>query len=229
MKRAVAQVKYVFQVGSISPDNTYDFTCTGSGLRQSPKPRDYLKFAENDLDEASQHPSDVTRHAINAVSNAKRALHLQVESLCDSFSGGLLKGNLRSFPAKLEFLERCGVIGQRLLRKLNSVRNAVEHDYKFATLDDAELAVDVAELFIGHCRLYESRFPCSVGISPPVADTSGTVYVQAIDANWKTGVIRLQLTDAENVSRTNQNSYQNISILEPEFFEWVRFLVACID
>ncbi|WP_321891563.1 DUF4145 domain-containing protein [Burkholderia cenocepacia] len=221
-------VRYVFPVGAVSPSDTSNFTCTWSGTGPGPKPSDYLSFAVSDFEDASRGNGDSVRHCINAISNAKRALHLQVESLCESFGFNLMRNRPRTFPARVEYLERSGVIGKRLLRKLNSVRNDVEHEYRFATLEEAELAVDVTELFIESCRLYRARFPISVQIDIPTPDSTGEVYLREVEACWSKGIISLNYKHTADSSSFGCKK-QEVDVNQPEYFEWVRFLVACID
>ena len=80
---------------------------------ESPYPNTYLDFAYADLEER-----DSERSRVNSVSNAKRALHYQVDLISDAYGYQNLKGN-NSFPEKLDFCVRCGIVGPKILRKLN--------------------------------------------------------------------------------------------------------------
>jgi hypothetical protein len=92
-------------------------SCLSTGLfnANEVRPANYLAFAEADLAEA-----DSDRARINALSNAKRALHLQIERLSyalgfDRWSGSELRG----FPRRLDFARRCGTITPRILERVN--------------------------------------------------------------------------------------------------------------
>ena len=96
---------------------------------------DYFEFALKDIESG-----DGERFKINAFSNAKRALHLQVETLANIF--GFKNGNNKrnpNFHHYLEYCNKCGVITPRILKKLNKIRNAVEHDYYSPTKDEVDI------------------------------------------------------------------------------------------
>jgi hypothetical protein len=121
-------------------------------------PKTYLSFATQDL---SQPNTDRSR--INALANAKRAIQCQVEIIAAAF--GLHKlpsGERQHFPQKLEFCKRCGVIGPRVLNKLNYVRNQMEHEYHVPARDEVEDFVDVAELFLDATNYILYHFPIEV-------------------------------------------------------------------
>lgn len=54
--------------------------------RQNPSAEDYLDFARQDLADGI-----TPRHLINALSNAKRALHMRMEDVCLGFGAVSLK------------------------------------------------------------------------------------------------------------------------------------------
>jgi hypothetical protein len=124
---------------------------------QGPEPYSYLEFARNDL---SDH--GLTRSWVNAVSNAKRALHLQVERVCLVFGFEVVNKKSINFPPKLEYLQKCGIISPAILSKLNRIRNSVEHDYYFPTQEEAEDYVDIVELFILATKNLLDRFPSNI-------------------------------------------------------------------
>lgn len=86
---------------------------------------DYLEFATRDLADGQDE-----RRVINAVSNAKRALHLCVDYLVKSLGGysGACKPT-SSFPQKINFCRRCGIASPRIVEKINHLRNKLEHEY----------------------------------------------------------------------------------------------------
>jgi hypothetical protein len=136
--------------------NMAKYTVTGTMTDSLPLYGDattevYLGFARIDL----HHP--YRRNRINALSNAKRGLHLQVDAHGDALGlGKLPKNERRHFPQKLNFLSRCGLVAPRILQRLNRLRNAVEHDYVIPEIQDVQDFVDVVELFI------KSSAPCRV-------------------------------------------------------------------
>ena len=126
---------------------------------ESPYPKTYLDFAYADLEER-----DSERSRVNSVSNAKRALHYQVDLISDAYGYQNLKGN-NSFPEKLDFCVRCGIVGPKILRKLNRLRNAVEHDYYIPNRDEAEDYVDIIELFLSATDYFIYKFPGDLELS----------------------------------------------------------------
>lgn len=86
-------------------------------------PFSYLEYAKEDIAEDQSR-----RTLINAIGNAKRAFHFQVDLICKAFGWEHLNGKRNSnFSEKLDFLAKCGVVSPNILRKLNRVHNKVEH------------------------------------------------------------------------------------------------------
>jgi len=116
------------------------------------KPKDYLKFAESDLTTQYDH------HLVNSLSNTKRAIDSQLDSLLIGF--GLSKRAKRekwAFPKKIEFLNSIGIISPRILKKINKRRNLLEHEYKNPNEEEVEDALDVASLFVAYTDRYLFR------------------------------------------------------------------------
>lgn len=117
-----------------------------------PNPRgadilDYLYFAKADL------LSKDLRGAINALSNAKRAIHLLVDCFLELLGLKKIYGE-DNFPTKLEIIQKLEAFPTRLLKTLNKRRNLIEHKYDQIGLDEAEGFVEIAELFIRLCYPY---------------------------------------------------------------------------
>ena len=118
-------------------------------------PSTYLEYARRDAEECGE-----PRSRINAVGNAKRAFHLQVERLCDAF-GWKKVGKRRNpnFGTLLDYLGQCGVLSPNILRKLNSTRNKVEHEYIVPETSQVEDYLDIVELFLMATKDLLDRFP----------------------------------------------------------------------
>lgn len=112
----------------------------------------FLDIAEEDL------LSNDLRGNINALTNAKRAIDCQVEAIIEVLS--LRKA--RQFPVKLERINEIGLVAPRVLKRLNKLRNALEHDFVSPSRDEVEDFIDVASLFIelsnGLFRMYAWQF-----------------------------------------------------------------------
>lgn len=113
----------------------------------------YLNFAKIDFAEAKEH-----RNFVNAVSNAKRALHYQVDALAKAFGWENLKKR-NNFPTKMDFLGRCGVAAPNIIRRINKFRNTIEHDYYLPTEDEAEEYLDIVELYLMATHKIAIEFP----------------------------------------------------------------------
>lgn len=112
-------------------------------------PKNFLKYAEYDLNNEYEH------HLINSLSNIKRAIDCQFDSLFYGF--GLLKKSVQkkwTFPMKMSSLNDLGVISPRILRKINRKRNLLEHEYVLPNKNDVEDALDVAILFIAYTEKF---------------------------------------------------------------------------
>ncbi|MCD9528070.1 hypothetical protein [Photobacterium carnosum] len=112
----------------------------------------FLNIAEEDLS------TNDLRGNINALTNAKRAIDCQVEAIIEVLS---LK-KAKQFPAKLEKINEIGLVAPRILKRLNKLRNALEHDFVSPSRDEVEDFIDVASLFIelsnGLFRMYAWQF-----------------------------------------------------------------------
>ncbi|TGU85078.1 hypothetical protein EN829_062855, partial [Mesorhizobium sp. M00.F.Ca.ET.186.01.1.1] len=105
---------------------------------------EYLSFAEYDL------KFGVEKHKlINALSNAKRSLDCQIDSLFVAFGlYDLAKRKGWSIPKKLETLKLLGILAPRILSKINSIRNLMEHQYIVPNEEQVTDFIDIAALFL---------------------------------------------------------------------------------
>jgi hypothetical protein len=98
---------------------------------------DFIKFAELDLQQNSAHG------LVNALSNAKRAIDCQVDTVLGCF--GLL--SRRNLPQKIELLRNMGMVTPRIVTKVVKARNYLEHEFTMPKRELVEDAVDIATLF----------------------------------------------------------------------------------
>jgi hypothetical protein len=128
------------------------------------KPHQFLRFAEYDLNSNYEH------HLVNSLSNIKRAIECQLDTLLFGFGlYGSVKKKRLSFPKKVALLDSLGVVSPRILKRINKKRNLLEHQYIQPETIDVEDALDVATLFIaytdkflsnralGSCRLFHLK------------------------------------------------------------------------
>jgi len=113
-------------------------------------PRDYLEFAENELNQLSAGEE----HLINCVGHLKRAIDCQLDSFFHiiGLHNIIHKRNLK-FDKKLEFLREIDVVSPRTLSRLNHIRNKLEHEYKLPSEIDLELYFDLSTAFVSSIEL----------------------------------------------------------------------------
>lgn len=130
---------------------------SGIGLSDISSPTLFLRFARSDIKRKYR------RNRTNALSNAKRALHYQVDFLGKVLGiKKLPKKHRKDFPTKLTFLSRCGVITPKILNKLNKLRNIMEHEYLIPDFDETSDFIDVVELFVSATENLLRLFPGQV-------------------------------------------------------------------
>lgn len=111
-------------------------------------PVDFLNFAEQDLKDGKDE-----RNLVNSLSNVKRALDCQIELLIyDCGYSKRAKKERWNFPEKLKFLKTQNIVAPRILKKINTLRNLLEHEFKKPGLDKVEDALDVVTLFIHYVQ-----------------------------------------------------------------------------
>jgi len=110
-------------------------------------PSEYHRFAQKDLEGKDR------RSSVNALSNAKRALECQIDSLILVFEVEESSSKW-NFPKKIDVLERIGIIAPRILAKINRHRNEMEHDYCCPSIDMVADFVDVVALFMEATRIH---------------------------------------------------------------------------
>ena len=103
-------------------------------------PYDYLEFAENEIN------SNDISSKINTVSNLKRALECELDTILNIL--GLNKGSCKKYyfanvPIKLDFVGKVGLVSPRSFKKLNTLRNKIEHEYHVPSDDEIDSFYDL--------------------------------------------------------------------------------------
>jgi len=182
-------------------------------------PFEYLEFARKDLETGED-----TRNTINAVGNAKRALHLQVETICNGYG---YKAKNKDFPPKLTFLRDIGIVAPKVLEKLNKIRNRIEHDYYCPTVDEANDFIDVVELFLYATLSFIAVFP-DEGIF--VLGDGTNEY----EMHEETGLpIHVKVRVEKNTGKFSICNHDeddqlvlSVQMGQEKYFEWIRKLFA---
>lgn len=176
-------------------------------------PSTYLGFAKRDLEEAK-----TDRNFVNCVSNAKRAIHYQVDTLSKAFSFELSQySKTNNFPSKYEFLKKCGVIAPRLMSRLNRLRNSIEHDYYIPSLEEAEEYVEIAELYLAATNQISINFP---------SYTSGDLMDDDEDYDSSLGLpslIEIKIPEGQGMLEIfdGKNKLIEKNIQDHDYYDWV--------
>jgi hypothetical protein len=181
-------------------------------------PRRYLDFAIEDL-EAGNTPKQ-SRILVNRLSNAKRALHLQVETIAKAFGFPPKKKGFPNFHDYLSFCQKCGIVTPRILKKLNTVRNAVEHEYYIPTESETEDFIDVVELFLAATDKFIYQFPTSMEWLPGTTDDSVQFEIDTVQLLPNTGSLLL----SPLLSKSDEALELDPSM--DEFFIWLKVLCS---
>lgn len=153
------------------------------------KPKDFLAFAEYDLNHVYAH------HLGNSLSNIKRAIDCQIDSIL--FGLGLFdksKKQKLAFPQKVSLLNSFNIVSPRILKKINQKRNLLEHEYVNPRKEDVRDFLDVANLFIAYTdkflfgAMYETE---------PFNDQTRDSFMINLDYKKKRIIISLQVWDEQ--------------------------------
>ena len=159
---------------------------------------DFLEFAEKDI------KGKDNKDIINALSNTKRSIENRMDLLLYAFGFDISKLN---FPGKLEELNELGVVAPRILRKINKIRNLLEHQYNLPNKDDVEDAIDIAVLFIEYSNkfIYQHR--------------------DYVDGNCNGKCFRIYLKKEGINVRISGGKELSFSYTDSGFREWIRFII----
>ena len=157
-------------------------------------PEEFLRYAETDLEATLPH------RFVNALSNTKRALDCQLDSILDAL--GLYETSRTQrwgFPAKLRILEDIGMVTPRILSKINRMRNLLEHEYQSPSPESVDDALDTASIFVAYTNSLLRRFPRDASVVL-ASGPSGTLQ-RAVDLKFsqddKTLRIQIRTRGAE--------------------------------
>lgn len=191
-------------------------------------PRLYLDFAIKDLELEKS-----GRTLVNSLSNAKRALHLQVETLAKAFGFDLINSKKwPNFHDYLAYCEKCGVVTPRILKKLNKVRNAVEHEYYIPDDSETEDFVDVVELFLAATDRFIYQFPLEFEFLPGKKNKQNAPDIQSVEIKPYSGELFLTIYPKERFDKEKEDweTYTlresiKLSPKDETFFIWLAMLV----
>ncbi|BAX62530.1 hypothetical protein [Burkholderia stabilis] len=189
----VAELAKKFDPRTLSPDGDWIYSWSFIKTRDEPiSAEQYIKFAESDLLDGESE-----RHLVNALTNAKRALHLRMEDVCLGF-GFDCCGGKRSFPRMVEHLSSIGVAAPRILSRLNQLRNQVEHEYLVPGRAEVETFIDVTILFVASTQRWINRQPSDIEIQQEVVIGGDTIILKTMVFSWVSGLVRLHFGDTKS-------------------------------
>jgi len=211
-----------FEKSMLSVEAIGSYTWGWVNERKNPSCLDYLRFAQNDLSDGKS-----PRNLVNALGNAKRALHLRMEDLCNAF-GFPATNRENKFPSLLEYARDCGFASPRILRKINTLRNSVEHEYVVPDAGEVDNFVDVVELFIAATDRWLTRQPSDFDYFLEHQTGGLTFYIVHFYFHWTSATVTIQYTQ-ERSSSPRDRKVINIGPASPDFFECVRFAIENDD
>lgn len=205
----------MFEPNDVDPDMT-TFTWSVYHCRKDPSAEDYLEYARLDLADGTE-----PRNLINALANAKRALHMRMEDVCLGF-GCVSLSRVKNFHLLSEYILKCGLPSPSVLEKFNKLRNVTEHSYEVPSLEMVEIYTGVAHLFLSATDRWSLRHPCDIDTGE--LDKSGTKRLRQICFNWGKGEVTLRISDIDgkHFEFPHSITYTN---KDKEFFDWVAFAV----
>lgn len=186
---------------------------------------DFLEFAQLDLQ------MDYEHHLINCLSNVKRAIECQIDSILIGL--GLFETSKIEkwyFPKKIEILNKLGIISPRILIKINKIRNLLEHHYSKPEKEKVEDAVDIAILFLRSTEKYLLNFPYDGALWDKEKKYS-------VDLTFDYKNCKFVFTGSELVWDNENKHPPHIQILYtkevtakmPEYFDYLKLYLQLID
>lgn len=105
--------------------------------------REYLAFAEEELER------DAPQSRINCVTHLKRAVENRVDTFLHYYNLHAVARKKNLFlAAKLELIEKIGLVSARSLRRFNTIRNRIEHEYAAPDIPDLEVYFDLVQAVV---------------------------------------------------------------------------------
>ena len=124
------------------------------------RPSEYVHFTQKDAEGSDK------RSIVNALSNAKRALECQIDSLMLALGLESIAKKL-NVPKKLQLLNDLRVIAPRVLGKINKHRNEMEHAYTRPEHEVVMDFVDVVSLFVEATKHHIQDRDCEWAVDIP--------------------------------------------------------------
>ena len=176
-------------------------------------PRQYLEYAQEDL----RH-TESPRTLINALGHAKRAIHMQADIILAALQSKHLMA--ASFPKKIDALSECGVVAPNVLRRLNRLRNTVEHEYSIPSRQEVEDAADIGQLFVEAADYLLRLFPVRIVLETNVGGEEAKLWLSFSAEEGALRICQCGPPPAGDVDWT-------VLSTDPEFALWLRRIIDC--
>lgn len=199
-------------------------------ISNNASPRYYLNYARKDLSE-----SNTSRNRVNALSNAKRALHFQIDIITRALGiQKLYNKSIINFPQKLSFCKDCGVTSPSILQKLNKVRNKLEHEYSIPTKTQVSDYLDIVELFLAATDRIVNQFPAHIGFIFNSRTNKSLPNISSIFLPIAEGMIYLHYHPGHSDELKTMDVFEwmkkfsiKISVKDGDpYYQWVKFVIA---
>ncbi len=186
-------------------------------------PATYLAFAQADFREAKH-----ARSLVNTISNAKRALHFQVENLSGALGWEKLKRD-DSFQARLNFLNDCGVLSATTVHRVGRMNEVLPHDYYIPNEEEALEYLDLVEVTFGAVHETVTHFPASVEARLMIDSADYDASLAYPSCIW----IDLPVAEGRLKIIFESRPIVDLSVNEADYFKWVAAIVrqneACCE
>jgi hypothetical protein len=193
-------------------------------------PTDFLRFANQDLKNKDK------RGIINAITNAKRAIDCQVDTLleCIGYSPNTkLPQNVTNYikqhpllnessdvPQRLKLIRTLEAAPANLISKIRGIRHDLEHEYKLPTEAQACEAIELATLFIGALSNVINRFNEGLKISSEGGGfTDADSWKHALYLGFHKGYVEI-------FDDTRRKDRYRISKTEKQYLELIRLNIS---
>jgi hypothetical protein len=181
-------------------------------------PRKFLAFAESD------YKGKYSRQLVNALSNMKRALECQLDTML--YALGLSHRSEKeqwSFRKKAEMLSYLGILAPDVLKRINKRRNLLEHEYRAPEQAEVEDGLDIARLFIE----YTDTFLGNMYSRCQLEHTTLKDWVD-VAFDWENCKITLELFKPipHNRSKNHLALGKEVTAISSEYAEYLKWFVS---
>jgi hypothetical protein len=192
---------------------------------------DFLQQAEDDYDLGGNSA------LLNAVSNAKRAIHAQIDAVLSALGYNISN---RGIERKMVLFGELGFVTPRILKRVNDARNILEHEYAMPTMEQVQEAIDLATLFVNATRRHTVLWEHEILIGNRDLQFEDSTFSRVLSISFQHDDKLLQLVgeiDAlpfyEKLDRIEQGNYTGreigsitLSAQDILFKDFIRLIVA---